>query len=344
MNPLVSVVIPTYNVEKYLDKCVRSVIGQSYKNLEIILVDDGSVDASAEMCDDFAEADSRIRVIHKENQGLGMARNTGIECACGEYVCFIDSDDYIDITTVEKCVDKILETGAQAALFGLVNVNENYSVIDNSVNFNLVPLHQSGDDFRANILPELISHDYSKGDAHSYPFSSCTGLFSLSMIRDNNLRFLSERDIISEDSYFLFQLYSVIDAVVLLPEALYYHFVNTSSLTMTYRSDRFERINDFYCRSVELFSKLSFSSELSTRLMMLYHSFTISALKQIVASDLSIKDKRKFVYDIIGDSTFRSTLLNEVICKEKKSIQIFLKTACLKLNYVCYLILILKGK
>ena len=92
---LISVVIPVYNVEKYLQRCVTSVTEQSYSNLDIILVDDGSVDKSGAICDDFAKKDKRIRVIHKENEGLGLTRNVGIKAATGNYICFIDSDDYI---------------------------------------------------------------------------------------------------------------------------------------------------------------------------------------------------------------------------------------------------------
>ncbi len=89
-NPLVSVVVPVYNVEKYLDRCVQSVVNQTYENLEIILVDDGSTDKSAPLCDSWAKADSRIKVVHKKNSGLGMARNTGLESACGKYIFFFD--------------------------------------------------------------------------------------------------------------------------------------------------------------------------------------------------------------------------------------------------------------
>lgn len=343
MRPLVTVVVPTYNVEKYLNKCVHSITSQTYDNLEIILVDDGSTDSSSAICDSLCESDSRIRVIHKQNQGLGFARNTGIDNAKGDYICFIDSDDYLDVQTIEKCVTALAETSAQAALFGLVNVNEQYEIIDSNIDFNLSPLAANGDEFRKTILPELISHDYSTGAPHSYPFSSCTGLFSLSLIRDNNLRFLSERDIISEDSYFLFQLYSRIHGVVLVPEALYFHFINTTSLTMTYRKDRFERINDFYRRSVALFAELSYSDELLARLNMLYHSFVIAALKQIVASDMSKSEKKKCVLDIVKDSVFRGTLSKAVIKKEKRSLQIFMNTARMGCGFLCYLILIIKG-
>lgn len=99
---VVSVVLPIYNVEKYLNRCVKSVVNQSYKSLEIILVDDGSPDNCPTLCEDWAKKDSRIKVVHKENAGLGYARNTGIENATGEYICFFDSDDYIALDAIEK--------------------------------------------------------------------------------------------------------------------------------------------------------------------------------------------------------------------------------------------------
>ena len=102
MSPIVTVIIPVYNVEKFLDRCVQSVVNQTYKNLEIILVDDGSPDNCPAMCDEWSRKDSRIKVVHKRNAGLGMARNTGIENANGKYIFFFDSDDYVDESIVER--------------------------------------------------------------------------------------------------------------------------------------------------------------------------------------------------------------------------------------------------
>ncbi len=102
MNCMISVVIPVYNVKEYLDECINSVINQTYACLEIILVDDGSTDGSSEICDKYGHLDERILVIHQENGGLSCARNTGIEHASGEYISFIDSDDYIELDTYEK--------------------------------------------------------------------------------------------------------------------------------------------------------------------------------------------------------------------------------------------------
>ena len=106
-NKLASVIVPVYKVEKYLDRCVESIRKQTYKNLEIILVDDGSPDNCPQMCDEWAKKDSRIKVVHKENGGLSDARNVGIENSAGDYVLFVDSDDYVDVTMIEKMVDRI---------------------------------------------------------------------------------------------------------------------------------------------------------------------------------------------------------------------------------------------
>ena len=107
---VIAVVLPIYNVEKYLDRCLDRIVNQTYKNLEIILVDDGATDNCPSMCDEWAKKDSRIKVIHKKNAGLGMARNTGIENATGEYICFFDSDDYVDKNMYKKLYDLQLYT------------------------------------------------------------------------------------------------------------------------------------------------------------------------------------------------------------------------------------------
>lgn len=112
-NPLVSIIVPVYNVEKYMDKCLESVVGQTYKNLEIILVDDGSKDKSGELCDAWEKRDKRIKVIHKQNGGLSSARNAALDICNGEYLYFLDSDDYIDGKAIEIMMHDAVTTGAQ---------------------------------------------------------------------------------------------------------------------------------------------------------------------------------------------------------------------------------------
>ena len=97
MDDLISVIVPVYNVEEYLDRCIESIVNQTYKNLEILLIDDGSTDNSYNICDKWAKKDNRIKVVHKENGGVSSARNVGLDVATGDYIGFVDSDDYISI-------------------------------------------------------------------------------------------------------------------------------------------------------------------------------------------------------------------------------------------------------
>ena len=120
MEELISVIIPIYKVEAYLNRCIRSVVSQSYRNLEIILVDDGSPDQCGKMCEEFAASDSRIRVLHKENGGLSDARNYGTERANGKYIAFIDSDDYIAPNYMEYLHNLIVENNADIAVCCMV--------------------------------------------------------------------------------------------------------------------------------------------------------------------------------------------------------------------------------
>lgn len=113
---LISVIVPVYNVEKYLDECVESIVNQTYKNLEIILVDDGSTDNSGKICDELAKKDNRIHVIHKENGGLSDARNVGIDVSTGDYIQFIDSDDYIEHDMIEFLVSNIIKYNADISI------------------------------------------------------------------------------------------------------------------------------------------------------------------------------------------------------------------------------------
>ena len=111
----VSVVVPVYNVAEYLSKCVKSLIAQTYKNIEIILVDDGATDQSGGICDDFQKKDERIKVIHKENGGLSSARNAGIEAATGEYIAFVDSDDFVAECYIEKLLDACITNNCKVS-------------------------------------------------------------------------------------------------------------------------------------------------------------------------------------------------------------------------------------
>ena len=122
--PKVSVIVPVYGVEKYLDRCVQSIVDQTYTNWELLLIDDGSPDRSGEMCDEWKKKDERIRVLHKKNGGVSSARNLGLDNAKGEWVMFVDADDWIEKKCLKVCVDTVLEEKLDVVQFNFKQVND----------------------------------------------------------------------------------------------------------------------------------------------------------------------------------------------------------------------------
>lgn len=237
----VSVVIPVYNMEAYLDRCVKSVLAQTLPNIEIILVDDGGSDRSVSMCDDYAVAyPDRIRVIHKENGGLTSAWKAGSAAARGRYIGYVDSDDYILPDMYEKMFDRIEEEQADIACCGLHHVYE-----DNS--------HEEWDDqmdfpqdvfepatLEQDMYPVLIN-DGSFMGRRLHP-NRVTKLVRASLVK-KNLNLCSDAVSIGED--FQFSLCIFLDAgkvVVLKDYFPYYYYMNNASMTMKYDPDYMKKI------------------------------------------------------------------------------------------------------
>lgn len=125
---MISVIVPVYNVEPYLRKCLDSIVGQTFRDLEILVIDDGSTDGSGKICDEYAEKDERVRVFHTENRGLSAARNLGLDNASGEWIGFVDSDDWIESDMYEVLLDKALETGADVVECGLCKERDDITI------------------------------------------------------------------------------------------------------------------------------------------------------------------------------------------------------------------------
>lgn len=279
---LICVVVPVYNTERYLDQCIESIVNQTYRNLQILLIDDGSTDSSAQKCDAWAEKDSRITVIHKANAGLGHARNTGIDHAAGEYICFFDSDDYLAPDAIEKAYERACSAQAELVTFGFSTVSENGEVIWSQIPSTGAITYQ-GSQVQTCFLPELIAPDPRGNSRQLFQMSAWAMLLSMDVIRRSGWRFVSEREIVAEDVYSLLQLCSHLDRVAVLPEALYFYRTNEGSLSRKYRPDRYEAISHFYQASIRLCQRLQYSEEIRHRLCTPYLSFTITALKQEVA-------------------------------------------------------------
>lgn len=304
---VVSVVLPIYNVEKYLNRCIKSVINQSYKNLEIILVDDGSPDNCPTLCDEWAKKDNRIKVIHKKNAGLGMARNTGIANATGEYICFFDSDDYIAHDTIEKCLNYAQKDNADVVLFGASTVDHNGNIKDISIPHPNKNVYE-GSEVQTEFLPDLISTDPDTGIATNLRMSVWGAFYSMQLLNSINWHCVSERDIIAEDVYSLLSLYKHVNKVSVISEALYYYCENDTSLTHIYRRDRYEKIKSFYDACKEECDKLDYDDKIKSRLTGPYLSFTIAALKLLVSSNESCKTKKELFKEIVFDNNLQDVL------------------------------------
>ena len=199
MEDLVTIVIPVYNVENYLNRCLSSIVNQSYHNLEILLIDDGSTDSSGAICDEWAMRDGRITVIHKDNEGAGAARNTGIEKASGEYICFFDSDDYIEPDTIECVYTRTKQEAADVTMYGFILLNSAGEKVGD-----VIPCPDKevyiGEEVCGEFLPKLVGKDPETGKTINLRMSACACFFSMELFRRSGWRFASEREIISQDS------------------------------------------------------------------------------------------------------------------------------------------------
>ena len=220
MKDLVSIIIPVYNVEKYLDKCIQSVLQQTYDNLEIILVDDGSTDLSGEMCDKYSKMDSRIIVIHKKNGGLSSARNTALDIMKGNFVFFLDSDDYVDKYLIEYLLEDIYKYNADIAECNFYDVyGEKLIYID--------------------YLKKVKAYDIAKAieidlSSKGGSVAACGKLSKREIFAD--LRFREGK--IGEDSFAIVDTLSRASCVVIDNRPLYYYFHRKNSISSKAFSNR----------------------------------------------------------------------------------------------------------
>ncbi len=217
MENKLSVIVPVYKTEEYLRKCVDSILASSYTNLEVILVDDGSPDGSGAICDEYAEKDARVKVIHKENGGLSSARNAGLDIATGDYITFVDSDDYIANDIYEKLIARLKTENADIAMMHMVSVGEKGEIKGEPKQYNPEWLgNKSGDWLFQKICERKIDT------------SVCVCLFARELF--SRCRFNEER--LNEDFLFFSELIASCDLTVQITEFVgYYYYTREGSIT-----------------------------------------------------------------------------------------------------------------
>lgn len=329
----ISVIVPIYNVERYLPRCIESVRNQKLADIEIILVDDGSPDACPQMCDDYARADNRIKVVHKKNEGLGYARNSGLQYATGEYVTFLDSDDYVSKDMYEKVYQALKSTKSDCCVTGYIVKKDSgeevikYNPLGNSV-------YENDEIIRKVLAGMLGSLPEQKRDT-VIGMSVWKCVYSRDVIVDNRISFPSEREFISEDIIFQIKTIPHTKRVCTLSEGLYYYCENknSQSLTKTYSRNKFDRYKKLYKKELDMLTDLGFYEETKMRVARMFLGNTRVCVKQICASkEISKSEKKELLRVICNDDDFQKVLTwypwkrNPI--KQKVII------ALLKLNYV----------
>lgn len=238
--PKISVIVPCYNVEQYLDRCLESLIKQTFEDIEIILVDDKSPDNTPRLCDNWSKRDSRIKVIHKEeNQGLGLARNTGIAAATGEFIMFLDSDDIYELDACARMYNTAIQYNADVVTGDFI-VESQPGVWHQTQDYEYDTILE-GDEIKNYIL-DLIASKPGIVQDRLHPVSVCLLCIRRTIISKNNLQFLSEREIASEDTLFKISLLNHCSKMVCLRYPFYHYFLNGASLTHTYRPQSFDNL------------------------------------------------------------------------------------------------------
>lgn len=235
--PLISIIVPVYNVEKYLEKCILSLCSQTYKNIEILLIDDGSTDKSKKICDDLKKKDERIRVVHKKNQGLSSARNEGIKLASGQFLAFVDSDDYVENDMIELLYKNMEKYNAEISACGYIMVyNERNVLISNN---NDVVVYKK---------IEALEKMFLKNDIGMI---FCNKLFKKDLFK--NVEFPLYKNF--EDINTMYKIINKADKIVYDPSPKYYYLQRNDSINgRNFKDKKFnDKIYDLYDATCEVY-------------------------------------------------------------------------------------------
>lgn len=311
MDILISVIVPIYKVEKYITKCIDSIVNQTYKNIEIILVDDGSPDNCGHICDEYAKKDSRIMVIHKQNGGLSSARNAGLDVAKGQYICFIDSDDYMDEKYIEIMAKNIEQVDIVACDFKYVyEVNGNYS------------------DSCLNVENEILEKEkvmLGLFDKKHYLILTVAWNKLYKKTIFDNLRYTE--GIIHEDEDIAYKILDKCNKIKVIKDKLYYYLQRESSIMGSINVEKRLVMIDIYKRRTDFFVKKGYSKKIIDLAYYTYISTCLYYIKQLKCHEK--KDKAEELENQMKKIKDKNYKKMSVILKVK----LFIKSVLLKIRH-----------
>jgi glycosyltransferase involved in cell wall biosynthesis len=321
---LISVIVPVYNVEKYLHRCIDSILTQTNSDLEVILINDGSTDKSLEICEFFAVLDKRIKIINQENKGPAAARNAGINVAKGVYIGFVDADDFIEPAMYENMMNIAKNTSAEVIVtnFKAFNSsNDSFKIIDNNLPYNKL-LNQSE-------IKQFFINPYYGGYLGIIP-SLWNKIYKLEFLKINKFK-IDESRVRAEDYWFNFFIFQKASSVFALDVANYHYYKNDGSVMHSFRENQFEGFLD--TRKNLLLNNLKLNIEIN---YLIFNEEFINNTNEFIL--LSIINSRKdIVFNILKNIEFLdaySSIYPKTL--HSKLIKFFLKYRLFTVSFILY--------
>lgn len=317
INKKISIIVPVYMAEKTIDKTIESIINQTYKNLEIILIDDGSKDCSAQICDNFAQEDKRIKVIHTQNKGVSAARNLGIDYATGDYIQFIDSDDSIENNMCEKLIMTAEKDLSEVVVCSYKQTTEKEEIIIQK-DTNL-------------FSKEVFLIEFSKRDSPIYMNPPWNRIIRTRLLKENNIRF-RESISFAEDLIFNMEIMKYIKNISIISDVLYIYNMSDNGLCNKKRDVEFYWNNTK--KIYEEFEKLYLENNLFTKCEINVNSYLIFKIRETIKNifrnypDLEEYKKINIVKDIFNDEITKKAITRKFECNIKNLITVI----CIKLK------------
>lgn len=312
MNPKVSIIVPIYNSEKYMSKCIESILNQTLSEIEIILVNDGSTDNSGKIIENYAKKDNRIKVIHQQNSGPSVARNKGMSIAKGKYIGFVDSDDYIESNMYEELYNNANNKSIEVAM---CSYNEKY--LYNDIEYVIKPKLDSNMIYEKEDIKQGIISTFSKNDNYGF-YSLCNKLYLKEWLIKENLTIDINRDH-GEDWWFNINVFSKLNSFVYIDKVLYnYVHSNNKSLMVKYRENQFDLFLDGRLKMKEIMPKEYMDyNEFNKRFVYEFSAYIIRTFKEVEDS----KKRNLLIRNVLNNEEVKES------CKNLSGLPIHFKVA-----------------
>lgn len=307
MDCTISVIVPVYNSEKYLKRCIDSILNQTYKAIELILVDDGSPDNCGKICDEYAKKDKRVRVIHKTNAGVSAARNSGLEIASGNYATFVDSDDYIEPEMYGNMMEKVHQYNCDVVMCDCIkDFTDHSEIYTHDIRAGFYDKEQLVNEY----YPHLLMMENVE-----YPATISNWLILFNRNKLGNLRYVVGVRY-SEDLLFGAQLVYNTDSFYYMKEQAYYHYyINPTSATHKFTVDKWNDYKTLHFEINKYFSECE-SFDFSHQIDLCLLFFVYNSVSNIFSADNLEREKKfEIVKNILGDNEVRRMFSNIKVLK-----------------------------